>query len=239
MTSPILATRTTNEQDEQERELIARARAGTLGRDDLVLSEIIQRPVRALAARYIRYAALRGNAALEEHDLRHAALVALLECYPRALAKSNPVSYLLQVAKLTMIQCIAGRTPGERRAALSVTRLDTPLPGESGLTLADTLAAETRLDPPGTERRAALVAQAVQTLPETCRAVVERHYGLREHAPESLNAISRSLTRNPAKAGCHASTAYYHHKRALAALRGALSAALLKDRATVAAGGAQ
>jgi DNA-directed RNA polymerase specialized sigma24 family protein len=206
---------------EQQQDLISRARAGEPLmplRDTLILSANIQCAVERMAVRYHRIAQEWGDASVEREDLVNEAHKLMLSCFSRTLLKEDPIPYLLKIAKYAMINYVAGRTTSERRIHESLMRLDTRLEDIRTSTLADTLAAETRLPTPEAERLAEVISQAVQALPEEKRIVIERHYGINGHAPESLNKICPSLARKP-RAGTRAMNAYYHHRQALEALR--------------------
>jgi DNA-directed RNA polymerase specialized sigma24 family protein len=215
-------------QDEQHT-LITRARAGEPVRDEMVLSPALQRTIKAQARRYMRRVPGHMNGVLEQADLIQSANEAMLQRYPAALTKKNPYTYLQNIARLAMLDCINGRSdsiktrPSRKQQRVLVLSLDLPIVVQGVLTFpADLLSIEVCLPSPQEERTLeALISQIIQGLPEKQRMVIERHYGINEHAPESLNAISRSLalqacTRYPAHAN-------YHHKRALSTLRQALA----------------
>lgn len=196
---------------EQEHGLIERALAGEHVRNDLILS--LQPCVYNLAYR-LTSKCLRGKEqATERMDFVQKANEALLKRFSRALAKENPCSYLLKVARLTMIDCIreietSRQHSGEQDGAL----LD-PSDCEDVSALIEAIPAEGRFTPP---REASTVYgvlyQAIQALPEKQRLVMMWHYGL-GCAPESLNVISRRLfPKSP-------HNAHYHHKRALIVLK--------------------
>ncbi len=200
---------------EQEQALVQRAQAGENVRDEVVLS--LQRRVYALATKY-----LRPGSTVERMDLVQAATEAMLQSFPLALVKENPCSYLLRVARLTMINSLNGRTDRliktyHHEDTVPVLSLD-QLICKDGATLADLLPVEVRLEPTQKRKDAFTILQAIETLPEMQRLVIQRHYGLTS-SPESLNTISRSLApHSPRPANAH-----YYNKRALATLRKHLS----------------
>ncbi len=201
--------------DEQELTLIERAYAGEDVRNDAVLS--LQERVYTLAAKYAH-----RDKAIERMDLVMEASVAMFESFDRALTKENPFSYLLQVARNAMVDCVNGRSDliKTREGHIPVLSLD--LPNEEGDSLADTLACEVRLGEVhhSLERTFTSLCEAIEGLPEKQRMVIQRHYGF-DSEPQSLNMISRSLTRK-AKSDRPAN-AHYHSKRAHAALRSRLA----------------
>ncbi len=218
--------------EEQEHALIERALAGEPVRNELILS--LQRRVYNLAYRLAsKY--LRGKEqATERMDFVQKANEAMLKRFSLALTKENPCSYLMKVARLTMIDCIreieASHKKSEGQSALLGLDLSDC---EDTSSLLDAIPVEVHLEAPHNINAAyALLYQAIGTLPEKQRLVMLRHYGL-GCAPEPLNIISRSLSpKSPRPANAH-----YHHKRALAVLERTLAPALpLFSRA---AGGAQ
>ncbi len=214
--------------EEQEQALIERALAGENVRNDLILS--LQRRVYNLAYRLAsKY--LRGKEqATECMDFVQKANEAMLKRFSRALTKEKPCSYLLKVARLTMIDCIreieASQEKGEGQSFLLGLDLSEC---EDASSLIDALSVEIRLEAPREADTAyALLYQAIQALPEKQRLVMLRHYGL-GCAPEPLNIISRRLSPKSPR------NAHYHHKRALIVLERTLGPAFF----TRAAGGAQ
>jgi len=196
--------------EQQEQVLIERAYVGEDVRDDVVLS--LQERVYTLAAKY-----LGRDKAIERMDLVDEASVAMLESFDRALTKENPFSYLLQVARNAMVDCVNGRSDliKTREGHIPVLSLDQP--NEEGDSLADTLAFEVHLEAHHPLESAFVsLCEAIEGLPEKQRMVIQRHYGFDSEA-ESLNLISRSLALR-AKSG-RPGTAHYHCKLAHATLR--------------------
>jgi len=214
--------------EEQEHALIERALAGEPIRNELILS--LQRRVYNLAYRLAsRY--LRGKEqATERMDFVQKANEVMLKRFSRALTKENPCSYLMKVARLTMIDCIreieASQEKGEEQSSL----LGLDLSDYEGTSsLIDALSVEIHLEAPREADTAfTLLYQAIQTLPEKQRLVMLRHYGL-GCAPEPLNIISRHLFPKSPR------NAHYHHKRALIVLERTLGPAFFTRAA---AGGA-
>jgi len=218
--------------EEQEQALIERALAGEPVRNELILS--LQRRIYNLAYRLAsRY--LRGKEqATERMDFVQKANETMLKRFSLALTKENPCSYLMKVARLTMIDCIreieASQEKSEGQSALLGLDLSD---GEDTSSLLDAIPVEVHLESSRkTDTAYAVLYQAILTLPEKQRLVMLRHYGL-GCAPESLNIISRSLSpKSPRPANAH-----YHHKRALVVLERMLAPAL--PLFSHAAGGAQ
>ena len=204
----------------QEQALIERALAGEPVRNDLIVS--LQGQVYHLAHR-LASKSLRGKEqATERMDLVQEANRAMLKRFSRALTKENPCSYLLKVARLTMIDCIRTLDASGQQAKED----DTASALLDGISLQVQRQASRQ-----SKATHALLYQAITTLPEKQRLVIVRCYGL-GGAPESLNAISRSLSSTSSR---HAKNAYHHHKRALVALKEHLTVVL----SPVATGGAE
>ncbi len=209
--------------EDQEQALIERALDGEPVRDELIFSFSIQRRIYnfayRLAAKY-----LRREQAIEMPDLINSANEAMLRRFQRSLTKENPIAYLLKVARLTMIDGVNGRSDSiktyQDEESVSVLRLDLATCDDDEA-LAHALSVEIRLESPqqDDDARAIALHKAIQMLPETQRIVMLRHYGF-GHAPEPLNAISRSLS-STSKASTR-NNANYHHKRALRTLQQAL-----------------
>jgi DNA-directed RNA polymerase specialized sigma24 family protein len=217
--------------EEQEHALIERALAGEQVRNDLIVS--LQPHIYNLAYRLASRYLFGKEQATERMDLVQKANEEMLRMFAVALSKENPCSYLLTVARFTMIDCLkeiqaSKARRGERDEAL----LDPP-DGEDVSPFIEALPVEVRLVPSrdaGTPYGA--LYQAIGALPEKQRFVMLRHYGL-GCAPEPLNSISRRLSpQSPRPANAH-----YHHKRALVVLERVLGPALL--HLSRAAGGAQ
>jgi len=214
--------------EEQEQALIERALAGENVRNDLILS--LQRRVYNLAYRLAsKY--LRGKEqATERMDFVQKANEAMLKRFSLALTKENPCSYLLKVARLTMVDCIREIEVSQERDEGQSSLLGLDLSAcEDASSLIDAIPVEVHLESSRkTDTAYALLYQAILTLPEKQRLVMLRHYGL-GCAPEPLNIISRHLFPKSPR------NAHYHHKRALIVLERTLGPAFF----TRAAGGAQ
>lgn len=194
---------------EQQSALLQRAFAGEDMRDEIILS--LQSRIEGLAQNAYRRFSWNGKHGnvIEVSDLVNSANVALLEYYPVAITKENPLGYLFKVAQVVMINYLSGRTgqaintraPGGPPRVLS---LDMPM--ENGYTLADRLAYEQPLpESASTCQRDEMLHQAIDCLPEKQRTVIQRYFGLNEHAPTSLYQLSKELSDNP-----HSRTAYHH-----------------------------
>jgi DNA-directed RNA polymerase specialized sigma24 family protein len=201
---------------EREQALLARALRGETVRDEIILhlQPTIWHLARSLYLRAAmgRVSAHRGErAAIELADLVQAANVRMLETYPRALAQRKPLAWLRVVAANAMRDLLNGRAslikrePG--RPAIPLFPLNAPL-GEQGLSLADLLAYDLRLPAPGYPATFDTVLQAVAALPGSQRTVIERAFGLHEHAPTPLRQLGREIP-----------GASYHYRRALTSLR--------------------
>jgi RNA polymerase sigma factor (sigma-70 family) len=198
---------------EQEHALLERALAGEQVRNDLILS--LQPRVYSLAYR-LASRHLRGREqATERMDFVQRANEEMLWMFTVALSKENPCSYLLKVARLTMIDCLREREAPQEQDKEQSSFLCLNLSAcEDMSSLLHALPGEIRLEQSRKADTAyAFLYQAIFTLPEKQRLVMLRHYGL-GCAPEPLNSISRSLSpRSPRPANAH-----YHHKRALITL---------------------
>lgn len=179
----------------QEQEVAARAQAGADLRDTILLS--LQTRLFTLASKYARY----GSTWL---DLIQAANVAMLESYRQALSKQNLFAYLLGVARLAMIGCISGRDDlirtHHQQESVPVRSLDCPLSQGDATPLSEVLIYQPYdVAAPADEIDYRPLYQAIESLPEGLRVVIERHYGF-GYAPEPLEAISVSLARRSTEA---------------------------------------
>lgn len=195
----------------QEQALVERARAGEDVRDQIILS--LQRRVCALAAKYAR-----PNEQEEYCDLVNSANVALLRRYTRALGHPNPYAYLLCTARSTMINYCKGYGEHTQRARIGMLSLEKPQ-NSNGASLADSLSTgQTFVSTSVQEATSALLLQAISSLPERQRQVIERYYGF-GYTPEPLNSIKNETSLDRARS----MNAFYHHKKALATLRKTLA----------------
>jgi DNA-directed RNA polymerase specialized sigma24 family protein len=182
---------------EYERALVERSRNGEDIRDELILhmQPIIKKCASHLAARLSPQA--RSQKCAEWDDLVQSALVRMLDQFPLAMSKEEPLAYLVQVAKYAMWDQINGRSDPIKRhptyAPLSVASLDAPL-SEDGETLADFLPWEVRLPSPDTASPFLALEQAIAALPGKQRAVIDRHFGFHQHEPRSLTQIAREIS---------------------------------------------
>jgi len=198
---------------EQEQTLIERALAGEQIRNDLIVS--LQPRVYSLTYRLTSRYSRGKEQATERMDFVQRANEEMLRMFPVALSKENPCSYLLKVARLTMIDGIREREASQQQDKEQSSLLGLDLSAcEDTSSLLDAIPVEIRLEPSRKADTAyTFLYQAILTLPEKQRLVMLRHYGL-GCAPEPLNIISRSLSpRSPRPANAH-----YHHKRALLTL---------------------
>jgi DNA-directed RNA polymerase specialized sigma24 family protein len=203
---------------EQERALLQRALAGENARDEIVL--YLQPRVKAMASRmYERWtgSSRRGNV-VEHDDLVNSANVAMLDNYRMALTKEKPFGYLFKTAKIAMFHILSGRSDAlinTRKPHERITVLSLDIPMEDGLMLTDTLDCELQLPASSTEsQRLQDLLHAIETLTERQRMVIQRSFGFNEHAPESLNQISKLFSNNPRTRSAH-----HHYHSAIGALR--------------------
>lgn len=202
---------------EQERTYLQRALAGEDIRNEVIL--YLQPRITALATRMhmrLTQSVQRGNV-IERGDLENSANVAMLASYDQALTKENPFGYLFKAAKVAMIHYLNGRTGQSinthgQSEPIAVLSLD--FSREDGQTLADELACELQLPNEAECQRRLLIWQAIETLPEKQKAVVQRYFGFNEHAPESLNQISLLFSSSP-----RTGSARRHYHQALNTLR--------------------
>jgi RNA polymerase sigma factor (sigma-70 family) len=216
--------------EEQEHALIERALAGEQVRNDLILS--LQPRVYSLAHRLASKYLCGKEQATERMDFVQKANEEMLQMFTVALSKENPCSYLLKVARLTMIDCMKEiKASQERNGEHDGSLLGLDLSdGEDASSFIEAIPVEVRLASPRDASTAyGALYQAIGALPEKQRFVMLLHYGL-GCTPEPLNIISRRLSpKSPRPANAH-----YHHKRALIVLERTLGPAFF----TRAAGGA-
>lgn len=209
---------------EREQAFLKRARAGENIRDEAILS--LQPTIRRMA--YRLYARISSQSptlkAIEQNDLEQEAYTRMLAQFPKALSQEEPFRWLTGVAYGAMRDCLNGRRDLIRRhteeRAIPVLRLDRILT-EDGCSLEDVLPTGSRHSHDLPESLLMTIEQALTVLPMKQRMVIEHHFGLHEHAPVSLNEISRRLGQH--SSASRQSNALYHYKRALLTLRQALS----------------
>lgn len=195
----------------------------TMTRDVVILS--LQPKLHVMAARAFSKHAPR-TAMIDVPDLIQSANVAMLAAFPRAVTHPDPIAYLLKAGKHAMWDCLYGRCDLIKTYAyqerIEMLSLDVPRT-EDGDTLADLLVDEqsdlSHLE--AHRHRQACIAQAVDALPTRQREVIERHYGLNGHAPESLNEISRARAKTAQMK--RPTNGHYTHRRSLARLRDLLA----------------
>ncbi len=205
---------------EQVERLVMRARAGECVREETLLA--LQPVIVALARRSMAFLQQRNQVTAETDDLLQSANIALLMALDTALTMDDPYLYLIQVARYTLSDYTRGYADTYSQCeAISTISLDKPL-NEDGTTLSDLLAAPDELATQDESEHEAkrkqqyrLLYQAIASLSEKQRLVIERHYGLTGH-PESLNALNGVFSRK-------SMVAYYHHRKALAHLRSLLA----------------
>jgi RNA polymerase sigma factor (sigma-70 family) len=207
-----------HEAHEREHAFLERARAGEDVRNEVLLH--MQRPLYTIARRmHWRYSQQQGNV-VEVGDLVQEASAEILACFSVALTKEEPFPYLYRLASIAMLNCVNSRSriikTHPSKEAIPILSLDQAVTSE-GVLLADILA---ETFSPHSEQVSSL-GQVVETLPERQRAVIQRCFGLNEHAPESLNQISKLFSVNPRTRSAH-----HHYHQALETLRQKLSAAL-------------
>jgi RNA polymerase sigma factor (sigma-70 family) len=201
---------------ERVEQLIPRARAGEHVREEILLA--FQPLLVALAKRFLISLQQRGQVMVEVDDLLQSANMALLLAFDTALKRDDPYLYLLQAVRYTLNDYTRGHASTYSQCeTLPTISLDKPLT-EDGITLADLLAApeERAKDTENAhqarrEHQYSLLHQAIASLPEKQRLVIERHYGFSGQA-EPLNMLNEALSRK-------SHVAYYHHQKALAQLR--------------------
>ena len=204
------------QQREREHTLVEQARNGDMqARHDLILT--LQYVVFSLATS-LSHRRKRPDPDLWA-DLVQEANAQMLEVLGKAIWADNPCSYLVGVARLSMLRWLYGKSDFIRRhdkqPRVEVLSLDAPL-NEEGLTLADVLAVSgssaSRAD---TETRSRAVREAIHSLKQKQQEVILRHYGFLGPA-ESLNAISSTIAR---PATHKTDVAYRRHKEALRTMR--------------------
>jgi RNA polymerase sigma factor (sigma-70 family) len=230
--------------EEREQFLIARARAGggEAVRDEIILS--LQPHIQAIASKSLTLQRQSGSdTAVERLDLIQSANVAILRQYELALEKVNPYAYLKRIAQLTIIDYLAGspyRETYSHYEPFPTVSLDKSI-SEDGTPLAEMLSLQDHSSsaslPENNDTSDAeqdrkrilltLLSEAIASLPEKQRMVIERHYGF-GCIPESFYAISRSLSGRKARSA-HPVHAHYYHRLALSALRRALASILPHD----------
>jgi RNA polymerase sigma factor (sigma-70 family) len=200
---------------EQERALIEQARAGEDVRNLIILS--LQQRVHALAWKLVQ-----SRKDQEEHrDLVQSANIALLKWFDAALTHPSPYRYLLRAARSAMFDFFRGsRDAYSQRERISIVSLDELLK-EDGTFLASVLSNASQVESSSSLNEAMflLLRQAIASLPEKQRVVIERHYGFGQE-PQSLNTIKEGKEHSKHSRSIDA---HYQHNKALVALRTALA----------------
>lgn len=211
---------------EREQALLSRAQHGEDVRDDIILH--LQPTIHRLAIRFYAHLSplARIEKAVEVADLVQAANVRMLARFPEALTKETPFGWLIGVSRYAMWDLVNGRGDLIKRTyedpPILFLRLDAPLTDE-GDTLADLIPVEVRLPAPNVEQAFTALEQAISVLPGKQRMVIERHFGLHEQKPRSLNQISRELSPHSPRS----TIAHKRYKHAIEALRQALGGSFL------------
>jgi RNA polymerase sigma factor (sigma-70 family) len=214
---------------EEQNALVAKALLGDIqAREALILSIVPY--VMAVARKYATICTHANRKRIEYLDLVQIGNLALLECLDRALAHQNPIGYLKVAAAGEIIEycqkyssLIASYRKRDKSYArpIDLDSLDTPVrcsnEEEADCTLADTLVApEPVPEPP--ERDYSALYQAVATLTEKQRYVVEHHYGM-NCPPQTLHSVSCKLRAQAGKPYKEtANEAYSTHRGAIVKL---------------------
>jgi len=203
----------------QESALLQRARSGENMRDNIVL--YLQPRLTAMAKRMyerLAHTMRRGNV-IERDDLVNSANVAILSSYEIALTKGNPFGYLCQAARISMLHYLNGRAGNtiNTRNHEHITVISLDIPKEDGQTLADELSCELRTANRSERQSFAQLLQAIESLPERQRTVIQHYYGFGQ-APESLHQISKLFSTSP-----RTGIASHHYRQALNTLRQVLT----------------
>lgn len=206
--------------EQQQADLWEQLRQGDRsGKEQLLLSFL--RYIKCVAATL--YETYRWSSThLEYLEIVQVGHLALLEHVETAIEKPKPTGCLLTCVKFDMRDYChrfqrAISTP-EHETPLPLDSLDRPISSQMdhSRTLADCIPAPGNLTPTMDVQFEGLY-QSLALLNPTQREVIERHYGLHEHAPELLNAISRQKHQRE-------STIRHTKRRALRKLRALLQA---------------
>jgi DNA-directed RNA polymerase specialized sigma24 family protein len=184
---------------EEEDALLERARAGNLqARQDIC--QCLFGWCAALAARYAR-AYDWAYPRIEFQDLAQLGVLTMLSVMDQALSSPSPFGYIRVAVRRAIIQYCPTHvslitTPTiprreHRKKPIRVISLDKPIEDKDGdtYTLADFLADSLMELPPGKEYP--LLDSFIDALPPQQRETILRHYGLREHHPETLLGIAK------------------------------------------------
>lgn len=220
------------EMHNREQALLERARAGEDVRDEAILS--LQPTVEHMA--YRLYSRLSPQSrilkAVEMTDLEQEAYTRMLALFPKALEQKEPFRWLAGTAFGAMRDLLNGRgDPVKRHPSekpIPILRLDRPFTND-GATLADILPDKFH-SPLMPEHVKDSIERAITALPERQRTIILRHFGF-SGTPVSLRQIGRDI--HPDSVHPHST---YQYKKALIALRQALSDNTLPQQAKAAGG---
>ncbi len=176
--------------DEQIADLAGRARAGDQQAREALIGDV-QHSVDLWARRY-HHVFGWASPTLEYAELIGIGNLTQVEQLPQALAKRNPCAYLATWARYALLRCCTSH------ADARLLSLDRPLGEGMELTLADLLPAlALRLEGEDAASRSVAAAltsqeleQAIGLLTPKQQEVIERLYGLHEHAPERIVQIT-------------------------------------------------
>ncbi len=208
--------------DERRDALLARA----ANHDPSARTAILENCLPIVASMARKHIVLTGTH-VEYLDLVQIGNLALVESYEQALSKDAPFAYLFGCVRFALFKYCRYHetsitTPKTRGVhPYHFASLDAPLNEESEHSLLDILpdtASDTEgSDPDYTEP----LQQAVATLPQRERLIVEHYYGLGEIAPKAFGDINRLLSPEHPQKG----NANYYHGRAMIKLRQSITLA--------------
>ncbi len=207
---------------EQRKALLARAAQ----HDPSARTAIIESCLPIVASIARKHILLTGTS-VEYLDLVQIGNLTLVESYEQALSKEEPFAYLIGCARFALYKYCSYHTtsittPKTRGLQpYQIVSLDAPFSEENDNTLLDILPEKA----PGTERSdldyTEPLQQAVATLPQRERLIVEHYYGLGEIAPKAFGDINRLLSPEHPQKG----NANYYHSRAMIKLRQSITLA--------------
>ncbi len=202
--------------NEQRKALLARATK----HDPSARTAIIENCLPIVASIARKHILLTGTS-VEYLDLVQIGNLALVENYEQALRKEDPFAFLIGCARFALYKycrchTTSITTPNTRGVQpYQIASLDVPFSQENDNTLLDILPEKAL----GTESSgpdySEPLQQAVATLPEKEKLVVEHYYGLGELAPKALCDINRLLSPDRPQKG----NAEYYRVRAMMKLR--------------------